>query len=203
VEVILANEILIQDVDGSSLTQIRFFVTGSFSPVDPATDWTIGTPTDVVLTLTAVADTEARQSTKVDLGALRAARYEVFGCVDFTGETPTDGEVIEYYWAPSTNTTQANGNVAGNSGADADAPGGALGSITITQFVKQCIFIGNLIIHDGAGGGGGVVQNGYVGTFSPPTRYGQLIVKNESGDVFEADDVEMHQVMNPIVDEVQ
>jgi len=189
----MANEVL-QKVG----TQIRFFVTGSFSPVDAGTNWTIGTPTDVVLTLAAVADTAGRQSDKVDLGATRAAKYEVLGNVDFTGETPTTGETVDYYWAPSTSTTQGTGNVAGNSGADADAPGGALGSITLAEFLDQCIYIGSLIIHDGA-----VVQNGYVGVFSPPGRFGQLIVVNESGDAFEADDVEMHQVMNPIVDEIQ
>ena len=194
----MPNELLIQDVVGSSLTQIRFFVTGSFSPADAATNWTIGTPTDVVLTASAVADTAARQSTKVDLGALRAEAYSLYGCVDFTGETPTAGEVIEYYWAPSTNATQANGNVAGNSGADGACPDGALGSITLAEFVKMCVYIGNLVIHDGA-----VVQNGYVGILFPPTRYGQLILKNESGDAFEADDVEMHQVLNPIVSELQ
>ncbi len=194
----MANEVLIQDVAGSSLTQIRFFVTGSFSPADAATNWTIGTPTDVVLTLAGVANAAARQSDKVDLGAVRARRYALFGCVDFTGETPVAGERVDYYWAPSTSTTQANGNVAGNSGADAAAPGGALGSITLAEFLLQCIFIGSMLVHDGA-----VVQNTYIGTFSPPERFGQLIVVNESDDAFEADDVEMHQVMNPIVDEIQ
>lgn len=189
----MANELL-QKVGG----QIRFFVTGSFSPVDAATNWTIGTPTDVVLTLASVANGAGRQSTKVDLGATRAAAYEVLGCVDFTGETPTVGYTVDYYWAPSTHTTQANGNVAGNSGGDAAAPDGALGSITLAEFVKQCQFIGSLFVHDGAS-----VQNGLVGVFSPSSRYGQLIVVNSSGDAFEADDVEMHQVMNPIVDEVQ
>ena len=76
-------------------TQIRLFVTGSFSPVDAATNWTIGTPTDVVLTLASVADNGARQSAKFDFGANRAARYECLGCVDFTGETPTTGERID------------------------------------------------------------------------------------------------------------
>lgn len=194
----MANEVLIQDVAGASLTQIRFFITGSFSPVDVATNWTIATPTDVVLTLAGVVDTEGRQSTKVDLGAVRARLYAVFGCVDFTGETPVQGKTIDYYWLPSTHTTAANGNVAGNSGVDADAPGGALGTPTITDFKKLGQRIGSLKIHDGA-----VVQNGYVGTFSPRERYGQLLVINESGGTFEADDVEMHQVMNPIVDEIQ
>lgn len=189
----MANEVL-QKVG----TQIRFFVTGSFSPVDAATNWTIGTPTDVVLTLAAVATTAARQSTKVDLGATRAASYEVLGCVDFTGEAATVGATVDYYWAPSTIATAGSGNVAGNSGVDGDAPDGALGTILLAEFLVQCISIGSLIVHDGA-----VVQNGFVGVFSPPGRFGQLIVVNNSGDVFEADDIEMHQVMNPIVDEIQ
>ena len=175
-------------------TQILLFVTGSFSPVDPATDWTIGTPIDVVLTLSALADGGGRQSDKVDLGESRASSYELLGCVDFTGEAAhVSGEVIQYYWLPSTSDTQANGNVAGNSGADAAAPGGALGSITLAEFIQQAQFIGNFIIHDG-----GVVQNGFVGTLVPTSRFGQLLVVNESGDAFEADDVEMHQVLNPI-----
>ena len=190
----MANEILLK-VD---TPQIRFFVTGSFSPADAGTNFTVGTPTDVVLTLSAVADGAGRQSAKVDLGALRASYYEVLGCVDFTGETPDASGSIDYYWAPSTNATAANGNVAGNSGGDAACPGGALGSITLAEFLLQCQFIGTLATHNGAS-----VQNGFISVFSPGSRYGQLIVVNNSGDAFEADDVEMHQVFNPIVAEVQ
>ena len=180
-------------------TQFRFFVTGSFSPADSATDWTIGTPDDTgVLTLASLAVGAGRQSTKVDLGTPWPPEYAVFGCVDYTGETPTAGGVINYYWAPSTSATQANGNVAGNSGADGAAPAGALGSITLAEFLKLCIHIGPMTIHDG-----GVVQNGYVGVVAPPTQYGQLIVVNDSDDIFEADDVEMHQVMNPMIVEGQ
>ena len=175
-------------------TQIRFFVTGSFSPADAATNWTIGTPTDVVLTLSALANTAGRQSTKVDLGATRSALYEVLGCVDFTGETPTAGGTVDYYWLPSTSTTQANGNVAGNSGADAAAPGGAVPSaLTVSEFAAMGVYIGSLVVSDDAS-----VQNGFVGTLAPTSRYGQLLIVNNSGDAFEADDVEMHQVFNPI-----
>lgn len=189
----MANEVL-QKVG----SQIRFCVSGSFTPADDGTNWTIGTPTNATLTLSAVANGAARQSNKVDLGATRAAAYEVLGCVDFTGETPTAGNTVDYYWAPSTSSTQGNGNVAGNSGADGACPDGALGSITLAEFLKQCVYIGSLVVHDGA-----VVQNGFVGVLRPTGRYGQLIVANNSGDVFEADDVEMHQVFNPIIDEVQ
>lgn len=189
----MANEVLVK-----TGTQIRFFVTGSFSPADAGTNWTIGVPTDVVLTLSAVADGAGRQSTKVDLGATRARKYSVLGTVDFTGETPSATGTVDYYWAPSTSTTAGTGNVAGNSGVDAAAPGGALGTITLAEFLLQCQRIGSLPTHDGA-----VVQNGFVGIFSPAERFGQMIVVNNSGDAFEADDVEMHQVMNPIVDEIQ
>ncbi len=194
----MANEILTQDVAGNSLLQIRFFITASFSPADVATNWTIGSPTDVVLTQSALADDGARQSTKVDLGAVRAPLYAVYATVDFTGETPVQGSTVEYYWAPSTHTTQANANVVGNSGADAAAGTGGLGSATADDMVAVCQFIGVLVVHDGV-----AVQNGYVGTFSPKERYGQMVVFNRSGDAFEADDVEAHVVMNPVIDEIQ
>jgi len=176
-------------------TQIRFFVTASFSPADDGTNFTQGTPTDVALTLASVADGAGRQSAKADLGANRHALYEVLGCVDFTGETPTSGAAVDYYWLPSTSSTAANGNVAGNSGTDAAAPNGTVpSSLTVEEFAAMGVYIGSLVVSDDA-----AVQNGYVGAFSPPTRYGQLLVVNNSGDAFEADDVEMHQVMNPVV----
>lgn len=189
----MPNEILVK-----TGTQIRFFVSGSFSPADPGTNWSVGTPTDVAMTLSGVLNDAGRQSDKVDLGATRAARYALYGCVDFTGETPTVGQTVDYFWAPSPQATQGNGNVAGNSGADGDAPAGALGGITLDEFIRQCQYIGSLVIHDGAS-----VQNGFVGVFEPRERHGQLVVVNRSGDAFEADDVEAHQVLVPLIDEVQ
>ena len=179
-------------------TQIRFCVAGSFAPADNGTNWTVGTPVDVLLTLSGLANAAGRQSDKVDLGALRAPSYTLLGCVDFTGETPTVGVTVDYYWMPSTSGTQGDGNVAGNSGQDGAAPHGALGSITLGEMIRQSIPIGSLIVHDGA-----VVQNAPIGVFNPPTRYGQLLVVNNSGDVFETDDVEMHQVLIPNIEEIQ
>ena len=178
-------------------TQIQLNVTGSYSPADAATDFTIGSPTNVVLTQSALADGAGRQSDKFDFGANRAKEYELLAAVDFTLETPTAGEHVDYYFAPSTSGTAATGNVAGNSGLDAAAPGGALGSITLAEFLDQCQFIGSLVVHDGAS-----VQNGYVGRFSPTTRRGQIIVVNESGDAFEADDVENCVTLTPMIDDV-
>jgi hypothetical protein len=152
-------------------TMLVFGVSGSFNPADDGTNMTNGGSVTDTLTLAGVADGAAR---------------------------PTAGDTVDYYWAPSSDGTAGEGNVAGNSGGDADCPDGALGSITLAEFLKQCIFIGKLKIHDGAS-----VQCGFVGILSPPTRYGQLIAVNESGDAFEDDDVEAHQVLVPIIDEVQ
>ena len=195
----IANEILVKSAGLPTI--ISFNITASYSPVDPATNWIANqaADTNIAITLNILANGAGRQSAKGDLGALRARRYAVYSSVDFTGETAMiTGQSVDYHWAPSTSATQANSNVAGNSGADAAAPGGALGSITLAEFLKQCVYIGSLIIHDGA-----VVQNGYVGMFSPPARYGQLIVVNNSGDVMEDDDVESCTVFLPLTDEVQ
>lgn len=194
----MANEVLVKTAGGPTI--ISFNVTGSFSPADSGTNWLVdqAADTNCAITLSGVTNTNGRQSAKVDMGATRAARYAVYGCVDFTGETPTTGNTVDYYWAPSTSGTAANSNVAGNSGGDAAAPDGALGSITLAEFLLQCQYIGSLVVHDGA-----VVQNGFVGIFSPAERYGQLIVVNNSGGTFEADDVEAHQVFVPLTDEIQ
>lgn len=189
-------EILVQDVAGASLAQICFCVSGSLSPSDVATDMRIGTPTNVALTLANIGNDAGRQSLKVDLGAERAPEYDVFSAIDCSGMTT--GEVIEFYWAPSTHATQANGNVAGNSGGDAGCPDGALGSITLNEFLKLCQKIGVLVVHDGT-----AVQNGYVGRFSPAARYGQMIVVNRGGASFVNANDESHVVMNPLVLEVQ
>jgi len=198
---IAANEILVQDVAGSSLSPIVFGADAALDPADDGTNLTddIGTDTvDVECGLSALADEAAVQSAKADLGATRALYYNVMASIDWTGETPTDGDVVEFYWAPSTASAAGNGNVAGNSGGDATCPDGALNSITDDEFVKLCVFIGSLPAH--ADGG---VQTGFVGRFSPPTRYGQLVVFNKSGDVFENDEVESHVVFMPLVNELQ
>lgn len=185
-------------------TPICFCVTASLSPADPATDMRPegSSPTTLALTLSAVASAAGRQSIKGDLwGGLTTAPtgFVFYGAVDYTGETPSATGRTDYYLAPSVHSTQANGNVAGNSGADAAAPDGALGSITLAEMLRQCEYIGSLFTHDGAS-----VQNGIVNLvgFALP-RYGQLVVVNNGGDVYEADDVEAHQVLIPYVDEVQ
>lgn len=194
----MANEVLVKIAGGP--TVISFNVTGSFSPADNGTNWlaNLTADTNVALTLNALADGAGRQSAKFDFGATMARRYALYGCVDYTGETPSATGRTDYYLLPSTSGTAGNSNVAGNSGSDAAAPDGALGSITLAEFKLMGKYIGSLFTHDGA-----AVQNGFVGVVEPPTRYAQLLVINEGGDAYEADDVEHHQVLVPLTDEVQ
>lgn len=183
-------------------TAIRFCVAGSFSPADAGTNWTVGSPTDLALTLNNLGNGAGRQSIKGDLwGGLSTAPagFELYGCVDYSGETPSATGRTDYYLAPSTSSTQGDGNVAGNSGADAACPDGALGSITLAEFLRICVPIGSMATHDGAS-----VQNGIVTLVGfPLPRYGQLVVVNNGGDVYEQDDVEAHQVLIPWTWEVQ
>ena len=180
--------------------QFAFYVAGTYSATDTGTDFEIatGTTIDVVLTLSGVADGAAQQSAKADLGANRAKNYECLVTVDFTGEAPTLGQTVDIYWAPSTSGTAAKGNVAGNSGLDGVAPAGAVpATLTDDQFVLMCDYIGSLVITED-----NEVQNGKVGVFSPSGRYGQIILFNNSGDVFETDNVEMAVFLTPIRDDV-
>lgn len=193
----MANEILVKPVtDTGAGKQIRFCVSGSFAPASNATNWTQGTPTNVALTLSSLGNGAGRQSAKVDLGATHAERYEVLGCISRAGTTTGR---VDYYWAPSASATTATGNVNGNDGTDALIVNQGSGSPTDAEYVALCQFIGSLMVHNEA-----VVISGYVGTFRPGGRYGQLIVVNNTGTAFAAaTDTEHHQVFNPILDEIQ
>lgn len=190
----MANEVLTKVG-----TQIAFYDSGNYSPADDGTNYEIGTPTAVALHLSGVANNAGQQSAKADLGATRAPEYEVLAAVDYTGETPTGG-LVRVYWLPSTSTTAANGNVAGNSGSNATAPDGAVpGGLTLEEFAAMGQYIGALKVTDDA-----AVQNGLVSaSFRPSSRYGQVLVINGGGDAFEADNVECGVFFNPIVPEIQ
>ena len=68
------------------------------------------------------------------------------------------------------------------------------------EWVKQLQLIGVLTLTADAAT---TVQISTVGRFTPPSRYGQIVVWNEGGQAFEGDDVEMFVALVPIVDESQ
>lgn len=187
----MANEVL-QKVG----TQISFADhAGDFSPA-AANSLEQGTPTDVQLSLASLAIGAYRQSAKFDFGATRAAQYSLVAAIEMD-VAPTAGDLVKFYLAPSPDSTAANGNPGGCSGSDAAYTGY---SSNADDSIKQLKLIGVMPITVQIAT---TVQICFCGTFSPPERYGILVVHNDTDQAFEGDDVEMHVVMNPIVDEVQ
>ena len=193
----MANKVLVLAMD-SAPDQITFAdFGGDFNPTaanDLRADGVVDT--ECQLALTGLADTTAVQSTKVDLGSLRAAEYHVRAAFEMAA-TPVAGDVIELYWAPSQHATAANGNPGGASGATGAYAGYAA---NLAASVRQLIFIGPFVCTANVTA---TVQVADVATFSPPERYGSLIVKNESAAAFHSDDVECHVVFDPIIPEIQ
>jgi hypothetical protein len=193
----MTNKVLVDEFDGTP-PQITFAdFAGDFSPT-AANDLrhASATDTEVQLSLASVADGAARQSAKVDLGAVRAEAYAVRAAFELAA-TPTAGDVIELYWAPSQHATAANGNPGAVSGSDAAYSGY---SSNLAASVKQLVHIGDFVCTAQATS---TVQVAEVGILCPTERYGSLVVKNESSAAFHSDDVECHVVFDPIYGEIQ
>lgn len=156
----------------------------------PATANNLGTRT-AQLDLTSVADDAYRQSDKVDLGTTRAEEYEVDAALEFAA-TPTAGEVVEFWWAPSTSTTAGTGNPGNASGADSAYTGYSSNG---DASIKQCQFIGDFVNTSQATG---TVQKARIGAFKPRHQYGSLIVCNRSGAAMHSDAVEMSVRLTPV-----
>ena len=160
------------------------------APTTAANSLIIGTPTDVQIDLTSLgASGGARESAKADLTALRAAQYSVDACLEHAVAT-ADGEVVDFYWGPSPNSTAATGNMGVLTGSDA--------SITDTAGnLGQLQYIGSMTLRANA------FNKGHVGTFSPAHRYGSLVVVNQSTQAFAAAMDETHITITEIMDEIQ
>lgn len=147
------------------------------------------------LDLTSIANGAARQGAKADLGATRAARYAARLAVELN-VAPTAGNEIQVFWSASFSATAGTGNDGGASGAD-----GAYKAAEETEWVKQLIYIGSLVVTADATT---TVQVQTINSmFLPPTRYGSPVVLNVSGQAFFSDAVEMFFALEPIVDEAQ
>ena len=149
---------------------------------------------DYALTLYTVANNDARQGQKGDLGATFAARYLVTAEISL-GAAPTAGNLIELFWAASYD--------------DSTFPGGAIGVDTgyksnpvneVDEWKKQLLLIGALAVTADAD----PVAQIQSFVFSPPTRYGAPVVVNKSGQAFAAFPAVPHQItLTPLIDEVQ
>jgi len=192
----MPNKVLLDEQNGTP-KQICFRDTTDFSPT-AANDLRFGTPTLVQLNLEGVTNTSYRQSTKVDLGAVRAPAYAVRGAFEIAA-TPVAGETIALYWAPSSSATAATGNAGAVSGADSAYTGY---SSNADASVKQLELIGVGVVTAQATPTIQVIE--FIGRLYPGERYGSLVVKNDSDATFFATDAaEFHIVLDPIYEEIQ
>lgn len=139
---------------------------------------------NVEMDLTGVADGDAYQSAKFDFGEDRALTYFMQAAFELAA-TAVVGDVIEVHLAPSFSGTAAVGNAGGVSGVDEDYTGTA--AATVTESLPQLLLIGSFICTDDATG---AVQVAKIGKFSPPERFGSLVLVNRSGADFHSDVVE-------------
>lgn len=194
-ELFMANKILVPEADGTP-KQICFRDATDFSPTAANDLRDANSPTLVQFNFESVTNGSYRQSTKADLGALRAPAYKVRAAMEI-GATPTAGNVISAWWAPSQSATAGTGNAGAVSGADGAYTGY---SSNPAASVLQLDFIGNFICTAQATG---TIQVAEIGILVPSERYGSLVLLNGSGATMFTDAAEIHVVFDPIFDQVQ
>jgi len=146
--------------------------------------------------LTSLADGDARQGAKKDLGATRAPSYAAVVCLEFD-VAPTAGEVVHILWSSSTSGTAGTGNTGGSAstGADADWDPGGAAEADREEYMLHLDYVGALVA---AADAATTYQVACVNpNFKPPTRYGFPVVFNQSGQALEGDAVEMYIALVP------
>ena len=191
----MPNKILLDEQNGTPV-QICFRDATDFNPA-AANDLRVGSPTLVQLDMTSVADAAYRQSTKVDLGAIRAPAYAVRAAMEFAA-TPVAGEIVDFWWAPSASATAGTANAGAASGADGAYTGY---SSNAAASVRQLEHIGVGVVTAQATPTVQVIE--IIGRLYPSERYGSLVVLNDSGAAMHSDAAETHIVLDPIFEEVQ
>lgn len=151
----------------------------------------------VQISLATLAATAAQQGVKVDLGATRAARYDVTMRIEFDAAPASPGNPVSLWWAPSPSGVAGTANPGGVSGTDAAYTGTAGDSLA--DSIKQLQLVGVLVPTSDAA----VVVNQQSFTFFPISRYGSIVVYNEANQALEGDDIEMSIIFMPVIDEIQ
>lgn len=145
---------------------------------------------DAAMTPTSLANGSYWQSVKADLGAVQAQNYSVEASAEFAA-TPTSLQSCELYWNPSDSATAGTNNKGGCSGTDAAYTGY---SSNADASAGQLMFVGVLPTTAQATS---TVQKGWVGYFTPPTRYGSWVIRNRGGSAFHSSAASFEIRMTP------
>lgn len=184
----MANEVVTK-FGGTAASEVVWADTTDFSVTGV-------TRTDQI-DLTSLADAAARQGAKADLGATPAQVYALEARFEID-IAPASGALIEVYLAWSRSATAGSLNPGGVSGSDAAYTGTAGDSLadSVNQLEGPFVFY---CTADAAT----TVQLQHLGLVSPKAQYVSPVVKNESGQAFEGDAVEMYLALTPVVPEIQ
>jgi hypothetical protein len=152
---------------------------------------------DAAITLASLANAAspatsagARQSVKLDFGATRAEMWRCKATFEIAA-TPTAGNVIDIYLSPSDSATAGTDNAGNCTGADAAYTGY---SNNIDAAAKQLFYVGSFVVTAQATT---TVQAGFVGRFSPPSRYASVVVINRSGVALHSTDTNQAITFTP------
>ncbi len=143
-----------------------------FPATDPlaVNDISIGTPTEVQMNMSVIADAaywqSAKTATLADTGTAWPMEW-TFGAVFEHTATPAAGTDMILWWNPSPNSTAANGNSGGCSGTDL--------AYTVAG-TDQLILIGIMTLRNNV-----ININANIGTIIMPYLYGSLVVQNNAG----------------------
>ncbi len=164
------------------------------APLTAANSLIIGSPTDVQMDMSVIANGAAWQSAKTaslaKTGSAWPREWVLGACIESTA-TPAAGTRFDFYWNASPNSTDGIGNSGGCSGTDlAYTAGGE----------DQLIYIGSLINRNTV-----INIDSNVGTIWMPHLYGSLVIVNNSGVamVADADADEIHCTLTPVIPDMQ
>jgi hypothetical protein len=151
------------------------------------------------INLLSLADGDAQQGVKKDLGATRYTSYACQVCFVFAS-APTAGEQVHVLWSSSVSGTAGTGNTGGaaSTGADADwDPGGAAEADRL-EYMKHLLHVGTLVA-----AADDVRQVALINSdFRPPSRYGFPIAFNQAGVALDDSVVEMYIALIPNLENV-
>ncbi len=156
-----------------------------------AITWTDGGTYE--LDLGSLANDDAWQGAKGDLGATRARQYTVEVTID-PNVAPTDPDaVIDIYWSASASATAGTGNVGGTSGTNL-----AFESTIadVNEKVRHMIHIGSFALTADA-----EPQTTMFYGFEPPARYGMPVVVNRCGETLDSTDTSHSVILRPLEDQ--
>jgi len=143
------------------------------------------------------------QSAKFDFGlgtttTLWGSRWRVVAGLEFDS-APVAGDIVDFYLGYSDSGTAANDNPGNLSGSSAAYNGYGAAAADAAEAAKQLVYIGSLVCTADAD-----VQIAEIAIISPPSRYGILVVNNESNvTIADTDGIETSVHFIEIIEEVQ